>query len=70
MKAYKDERPHDVVASYVKNGKELRLLELKVAHCIKYLSGSCATENLQLKSKWHTCTLILPPVAIENIQDN
>jgi len=68
MKACKDERHHNIIVSYVKNGKGLRCLELKVAHCIKYLSGTCATENLQVNSKCYILTLC--PIAIENIRNN
>lgn len=68
MKAHEDERPHSIIVSYVKNGKKFGYLELKVAHCIKYLSVACAAENPQVHSECH----ILPcsPVAVENRQNN
>lgn len=66
VKMKKDERPHNIFVSYVKNGKELRCLELKVAYCIKYLFRACATGNLQVSFKY--CILTLPPVAIENVR--
>lgn len=64
MKAHEDERPHNIIVSYVKSGKKLSHLELKVVHFIKHLSMAYAVENLQVNSKCHILHLF--PAAAEN----
>lgn len=68
MKGHEDERPHNNIVPYVKNGKKLRYLELKVAHGVKYLSVAYAGESLQVNSK---CRILpLSPAAVKNRYNN